>query len=275
MIDLTDPSQVDDLRAATREACSRSASTGSRATAVTSSTSSATTLVQGVGAVGAEPLPGHLREGGDRRAAHCRRTGGSRRSSAPALSGHRRSCRESTSATSRDLRRPDHGAARRADGERQRRSGVGLRHRRLRERDSRPDTRALHALGAVRSGDADLRGRRPRHERHFWDFGKPTTDAFRAASILHYELVPTFLDLSRAATAGGLPITRPLGLHVSDRRGRMEHRARVHRRPVAARRSGHRPRHDAARLPAARAVDRPVHGPGISRAARRSRARRR
>ena len=46
---------------------------------------------------------------------------------------------------------------------------------------------------------------------HFWDFGKPTADAFRAASILHYELVPTFLDLSRAATAGGLPITRPLG----------------------------------------------------------------
>ena len=46
---------------------------------------------------------------------------------------------------------------------------------------------------------------------HFWDFGKPTTDAFRAASILHYELVPTFLDLSRAASTGGLPITRPLG----------------------------------------------------------------
>jgi alpha-D-xyloside xylohydrolase len=46
---------------------------------------------------------------------------------------------------------------------------------------------------------------------HFWDFGKPTTDAFRAASILHYELVPMFLDLSRAASAGGLPITRPLG----------------------------------------------------------------
>jgi alpha-D-xyloside xylohydrolase len=46
---------------------------------------------------------------------------------------------------------------------------------------------------------------------HFWDFGKSTTDAFRAASILHYELVPTFLDLSRAASAGGLPITRPLG----------------------------------------------------------------
>jgi alpha-D-xyloside xylohydrolase len=46
---------------------------------------------------------------------------------------------------------------------------------------------------------------------HFWDFGKATTDAFRAASILHYELVPMFLDLSRAATAGGLPITRPLG----------------------------------------------------------------
>jgi len=46
---------------------------------------------------------------------------------------------------------------------------------------------------------------------HFWDFGKPTTDAFRAASILHYELIPLFLDLSRAASAGGLPITRPLG----------------------------------------------------------------
>ena len=46
---------------------------------------------------------------------------------------------------------------------------------------------------------------------HFWDFGKPTTDAFRAASILHYELVPTFLDLSRAANTDGLPITRPLG----------------------------------------------------------------
>ena len=46
---------------------------------------------------------------------------------------------------------------------------------------------------------------------HFWDFGKATTDAFRAASILHYELVPTFLDLSRAASADGLPITRPLG----------------------------------------------------------------
>jgi alpha-D-xyloside xylohydrolase len=46
---------------------------------------------------------------------------------------------------------------------------------------------------------------------HFWDLGKATTDAFRAASILHYELVPTFLDLSRAASATGLPITRPLG----------------------------------------------------------------
>ena len=45
---------------------------------------------------------------------------------------------------------------------------------------------------------------------HFWDFGPSTTDAFRAASILHYELVPLFLDLSRAASAGGLPITRPL-----------------------------------------------------------------
>lgn len=45
---------------------------------------------------------------------------------------------------------------------------------------------------------------------HFWDFGPATTDAFRAASILHYELVPAFLDLSRAASAGGLPITRPL-----------------------------------------------------------------
>lgn len=46
---------------------------------------------------------------------------------------------------------------------------------------------------------------------HFWDFGRPTTNAFRAASILHYELVPLFLDLSRAATKDGVPITRPLG----------------------------------------------------------------
>lgn len=45
---------------------------------------------------------------------------------------------------------------------------------------------------------------------HFWDFGVSTVDAFRAASVLHYELVPLFLDLSRAASAGGLPITRPL-----------------------------------------------------------------
>jgi alpha-D-xyloside xylohydrolase len=45
---------------------------------------------------------------------------------------------------------------------------------------------------------------------HFWDFGPATVDAFRAASVLHYELVPTFLDLSRRASATGLPITRPL-----------------------------------------------------------------
>jgi len=51
---------------------------------------------------------------------------------------------------------------------------------------------------------------------HFWDFGTATTDAFRAASILHYELVPTFLDLSRAASAGGLPITRPLAFTYPD-----------------------------------------------------------
>jgi alpha-glucosidase (family GH31 glycosyl hydrolase) len=52
---------------------------------------------------------------------------------------------------------------------------------------------------------------------HFWDFGQPTTDAFRAASILHYELVPLFLDLSRAAGATGLPITRPLAFtHPAD-----------------------------------------------------------
>jgi alpha-D-xyloside xylohydrolase len=46
---------------------------------------------------------------------------------------------------------------------------------------------------------------------HFWDFGRPTTNAFRDASNLHYALVPTFLDLSRAATTTGMPITRPLG----------------------------------------------------------------
>ena len=51
---------------------------------------------------------------------------------------------------------------------------------------------------------------------HFWDFGRPTTNAFRDASILHYELVPTFLDLSRAASATGLPITRPLGFTYPD-----------------------------------------------------------
>jgi alpha-D-xyloside xylohydrolase len=45
---------------------------------------------------------------------------------------------------------------------------------------------------------------------HFWDFGPATTDAFRAASVLHYELVPLFFDLSRGASATGAPITRPL-----------------------------------------------------------------
>jgi alpha-D-xyloside xylohydrolase len=45
---------------------------------------------------------------------------------------------------------------------------------------------------------------------HFWDWGAATTDGFRSAAVLHYELVPTFVDLSRAASATGLPITRPL-----------------------------------------------------------------
>ena len=35
-------------------------------------------------------------------------------------------------------------------------------------------------------------------------------DAFRDAAILHYELVPYFVDLSRQATATGVPIVRPL-----------------------------------------------------------------
>ena len=55
---------------------------------------------------------------------------------------------------------------------------------------------------------------------HFWDFGPATTEAFRAASILHYELVPYFLDLSRAASAGGLPITRPLASRIPATRRR-------------------------------------------------------
>ncbi len=45
---------------------------------------------------------------------------------------------------------------------------------------------------------------------HFWDFGKPTVDAFRAAAILHYELVPYFVDLSHLASTTGVPIVRPL-----------------------------------------------------------------
>jgi alpha-D-xyloside xylohydrolase len=47
---------------------------------------------------------------------------------------------------------------------------------------------------------------------HFWDWGAATTAGFRAAAVLHYELVPTFVDLSRLASTTGLPITRPLGL---------------------------------------------------------------
>ena len=46
---------------------------------------------------------------------------------------------------------------------------------------------------------------------HFWDFGKPTVDAFRDAAILHYELVPYFVDLSHLASTTGVPIVRPLG----------------------------------------------------------------
>ena len=46
---------------------------------------------------------------------------------------------------------------------------------------------------------------------HFWDFGPSVTSAFRDAAVLHYELVPYLLDLSRTATTTGLPITRPLG----------------------------------------------------------------
>ena len=45
---------------------------------------------------------------------------------------------------------------------------------------------------------------------HFWDFGKPTVDAFRDAAILHYELVPYFVDLSHLASTTGVPIVRPL-----------------------------------------------------------------
>ena len=64
-----------------------------------------------------------------------------------------------------NLRRADHCAARRPDCERQRSAGLGIRHRRLRERDAGPHARAVHPLGAVRLGDADLRGRRSWHER--------------------------------------------------------------------------------------------------------------
>jgi len=46
---------------------------------------------------------------------------------------------------------------------------------------------------------------------HFWDFGLKTVDVFRQASLLHYELVPYFYDLSRKASATGVPIVRPLG----------------------------------------------------------------
>jgi len=45
---------------------------------------------------------------------------------------------------------------------------------------------------------------------HFWDFGQATVDAFRDAAILHYELVPYFVDLSHLASATGVPIVRPL-----------------------------------------------------------------
>ena len=46
---------------------------------------------------------------------------------------------------------------------------------------------------------------------HFWDFGPETVDLFRQAAVLHYELVPYLYDLSRRASATGVPIVRPLG----------------------------------------------------------------
>jgi alpha-D-xyloside xylohydrolase len=48
--------------------------------------------------------------------------------------------------------------------------------------------------------------------RDFWRYGPAIVDVFRAASVLHYELAPYFLELSRRADTTGVPIVRPLGL---------------------------------------------------------------
>lgn len=44
----------------------------------------------------------------------------------------------------------------------------------------------------------------------FWKWGEPTVSLFRAAAVLHYELVPTFEALARQAHRTGEPILRPL-----------------------------------------------------------------